>query len=125
MLFVNATDMRKEWSSFVDSIVRGKTKVIKKARDYIVIIQHPNFTVTVILGVGRNADFMQFSPAPKFWVSVTVSIFPVFVREILDISFVISIEYKMRAKISLNNRNDNCNNIMIIPQKVSVLNKIS
>ena len=32
MLFVNATDMRKEWSSFVDSIVRGKTKVIKKAR---------------------------------------------------------------------------------------------
>ncbi len=38
MLFVNATDMRKEWSSFVDSIVRGKTKVIKKARDYIVII---------------------------------------------------------------------------------------
>jgi len=35
MLVVNATDVRKEWGSFIDSIVREKPKVIKRSRDYI------------------------------------------------------------------------------------------
>lgn len=35
MLIVNATDVRKEWGSFIDSIVREKPKVIKRSRDYI------------------------------------------------------------------------------------------
>jgi antitoxin YefM len=38
MLTVNATDVRKDWGEFIDSIVREKPKVIKRSRDYIVAI---------------------------------------------------------------------------------------
>jgi hypothetical protein len=33
MLTVNATDVRKEWSSVVDSVIREKPKLIKRTRD--------------------------------------------------------------------------------------------
>jgi antitoxin YefM len=36
MLTVNATDVRRDWGEFIDSIVREKPKVIKRSRDYIV-----------------------------------------------------------------------------------------
>lgn len=35
MLIVNATDVRKEWGGFIDSIVREKPKIVKRSRDYI------------------------------------------------------------------------------------------
>lgn len=35
MLTVNATDVRKEWGSFIDSIVREKPQIIKRTRDYV------------------------------------------------------------------------------------------
>lgn len=38
MLTVNATDVRKEWGGFIDSIVRDKPKLIKRSRDHIVAI---------------------------------------------------------------------------------------
>ena len=33
MLEMNATDVRKEWSSVIDSVVRDKPKIIKRTRD--------------------------------------------------------------------------------------------
>ena len=41
MLTVNATDVRKDWGEFIDSIVREKPKVIKRSRDYIVAMSLP------------------------------------------------------------------------------------
>lgn len=38
MQMVNATDVRKEWGEFIDSIIREKPKVIKRSRDMIVAI---------------------------------------------------------------------------------------
>jgi antitoxin YefM len=35
---INATDVRKDWGGFIDSIVREKPQVIKRSRDYIVAI---------------------------------------------------------------------------------------
>lgn len=35
MLTINATDVRKEWGGFIDSIIREKPKLIKRSRDYI------------------------------------------------------------------------------------------
>lgn len=35
MIIVNATDVRKEWGSFIDSIIREKPKIVKRSRDYI------------------------------------------------------------------------------------------
>lgn len=35
MLTLNATDVRKEWGGFIDSIIREKPKLIKRSRDYI------------------------------------------------------------------------------------------
>lgn len=32
---VNATDVRKDWGSFIDSVVRNRPKFIKRSRDYI------------------------------------------------------------------------------------------
>jgi hypothetical protein len=32
---INATDVRKDWGSFIDSVVRNKPKFIKRSRDYI------------------------------------------------------------------------------------------
>ena len=36
MQTLNATDVRKDWGGFIDSIVRDKPKLIKRSRDYIV-----------------------------------------------------------------------------------------
>lgn len=38
MLTVNATDVRKDWGGFIDSVVRDKPKLIKRSRDHIVAI---------------------------------------------------------------------------------------
>jgi antitoxin YefM len=38
MLTVNATEVRKDWGEFIDSIIREKPKVIKRSRDKIVAI---------------------------------------------------------------------------------------
>lgn len=35
MLALNATNVRKEWGFFIDSVVREKPKIIKRSRDYI------------------------------------------------------------------------------------------
>jgi hypothetical protein len=35
MLTLNATDVRKEWGGFIDSVIREKPKLIKRSRDYI------------------------------------------------------------------------------------------
>lgn len=35
MLTLNATDVRKEWGGFIDSIIREKPKLIKRSRDYV------------------------------------------------------------------------------------------
>jgi len=35
MLAMNATDVRNDWSSIVDSVVREKPKFIKRTRDYM------------------------------------------------------------------------------------------
>lgn len=35
MLALNATDVRKDWGNFIDSVVRTKPKIIKRSRDYI------------------------------------------------------------------------------------------
>jgi hypothetical protein len=35
MFAVNATDVRKEWSAVVDSVIREKPKFIKRTRDYM------------------------------------------------------------------------------------------
>ena len=35
---VNATDVRKDWGGFIDSIIREKPKLIKRSRDKIVAI---------------------------------------------------------------------------------------
>jgi len=35
MLTLNATDVRKEWGGFIDSIIREKPRLIKRSRDYI------------------------------------------------------------------------------------------
>ncbi len=32
---INATDVRKDWGRFIDSVVRNKPKFIKRSRDYI------------------------------------------------------------------------------------------
>lgn len=32
---INATDVRKDWGSFIDSVVRSRPKFIKRSRDYI------------------------------------------------------------------------------------------
>lgn len=36
MLTINATDVRKDWGGFIDSVVRDKPKMIKRSRDLIV-----------------------------------------------------------------------------------------
>ena len=38
MLTVNATDVRKDWGGFIDSVVREKPKMIKRSRDLIMAI---------------------------------------------------------------------------------------
>lgn len=35
MFALNATDVRKEWGGFIDSVIREKPKLIKRSRDYI------------------------------------------------------------------------------------------
>lgn len=35
MLTLNATEVRKEWGGFIDSIIREKPRLIKRSRDYI------------------------------------------------------------------------------------------
>jgi len=35
MIILNATDVRKEWVSFIDSVIREKPKIIKRSRDYV------------------------------------------------------------------------------------------
>ena len=35
MIAMNATDVRKEWSAVVDSVIREKPKFIKRTRDYL------------------------------------------------------------------------------------------
>ena len=37
MLTLNATDVRKEWSSVVDSVIREKPRFIKRTRDYMLL----------------------------------------------------------------------------------------
>ncbi len=35
MFALNATDVRKDWGGFIDSVVREKPKIIKRSRDFI------------------------------------------------------------------------------------------
>ena len=37
MLVMNATDVRKDWSAVIDSVVREKPKFIKRTRDYMIL----------------------------------------------------------------------------------------
>lgn len=37
MKAINATDVRNEWSSVVDSVIREKPKFIKRTRDYMML----------------------------------------------------------------------------------------
>jgi hypothetical protein len=37
MLVLNATSVRKEWSSVVDSVIREKPKFIKRTRDFMLL----------------------------------------------------------------------------------------
>jgi hypothetical protein len=45
---VNATDVRKEWGSFIDNVVRFKPSVVKRNRDYMAAIslEHLNLVLT-------------------------------------------------------------------------------
>ena len=38
MLTTSATDVRKDWGGFIDSVVREKPRMIKRSRDYILAI---------------------------------------------------------------------------------------
>jgi len=38
MLAINATEVRKDWGGFIDSVVREKPKMIKRSRDYVLAI---------------------------------------------------------------------------------------
>lgn len=38
MLAINATEVRKDWGNFIDSVVREKPKLIKRSRDYVFAI---------------------------------------------------------------------------------------
>ncbi len=35
MFALNATEVRKDWGAFIDSVIREKPKIIKRSRDYI------------------------------------------------------------------------------------------
>ncbi|MGJ7045401.1 hypothetical protein HNR52_001602 [Thermoanaerobacterium thermosulfurigenes] len=37
MFTVNATDVRKEWADFINSVVREKPKIIKRTKDYVFV----------------------------------------------------------------------------------------
>lgn len=37
VLTVNATDVRKEWGDFINSVVRDKPKIIKRTKDYVFV----------------------------------------------------------------------------------------
>lgn len=38
MLTISATDVRKDWGGFIDSVVREKPRMIKRSRDYVLAI---------------------------------------------------------------------------------------
>ena len=41
MLAVNSADVRKEWGSFIDNVVRKKPIIVKRSRDYFMGISIP------------------------------------------------------------------------------------
>jgi antitoxin YefM len=55
MLAFNATDVRKEWGGFLDSIVREKPKFIKRSRDYIFTSNLPMLN-TMLAAYNFTAD---------------------------------------------------------------------
>ena len=44
MLSANATDVRKNWSSVVDSVIREKPVIIKRTRDFMVLANRELFS---------------------------------------------------------------------------------
>jgi hypothetical protein len=44
---INATDVRKEWGSFIDNVVRFKPSVIKRNRDYLAAISLEHFDLVL------------------------------------------------------------------------------
>lgn len=45
---INATDVRKDWGSFIDNVVRFKPSVVKRNRDYMAAmsLEHLNLVLT-------------------------------------------------------------------------------
>lgn len=44
---INATDVRKEWGSFIDNVVRFKPAVVKRNRDYLAAISLEHFELVL------------------------------------------------------------------------------
>ena len=49
MMAINATDVRKNWSEVLESVIREKPKFIKKARDYM-ILSNMEFIANLLSG---------------------------------------------------------------------------
>lgn len=44
---MNATDVRKNWGGFIDSVVRGRPELVKRNRDYIAVLSIPHLEIVL------------------------------------------------------------------------------
>lgn len=52
---LNATEVRRDWGRFIDSVVHGKPGIIKRNRDYILSLSIPQAKVLL-----QNIDFKAY-----------------------------------------------------------------
>lgn len=55
MFTMNATDVRKEWSTVLDNTVRQKPQFIKRTRDYLMMAD-VNFIELMLSGINYSAE---------------------------------------------------------------------
>ncbi|WP_031517054.1 hypothetical protein [Desulfofalx alkaliphila] len=55
---LNATDVRKEWGRFIDTVVREKPKVVKRNRDYFIALSI-NHIQTILKGYRIEAQYLE------------------------------------------------------------------
>lgn len=56
MLAVNATDVRKEWGNYIDTIVRQKPVFVKRSRDYFACIDIDTLKL-LVSNIKFNAEY--------------------------------------------------------------------
>lgn len=54
---LNATDVRKEWGHFIDTVVRDKPKIVKRNRDYFIALSL-NHIQTILKGYKIKAQYL-------------------------------------------------------------------